>query len=312
MMKFHFLAKTCLIALLFNGSAHAQFIQSNPYGQNSYQGYNQGQQYQTGGSSGITNLNNPITNHSAQGGSQSSGTFGSNVIPTPSYEDCNASANNLPSIAGTALNSLSGNNGLGSLAGNIPGGLTASSLNNLAMGSNNSNVASLVNPGQNSQSANGSTGLASQKNKNCPQTANTPGLMIGDVIFGKAVPVDGLVFKVNGKTVKLSGVDSPMKNDVCPNGYLNWKCGELVHNRLEVILENKPLRCTIQSVNTNEPVGVTCTMGLDNFSKTLLIYGLAYTTDPTDKQYMQQAKLDLRGMWAQGTPDKTVAFLTRH
>lgn len=304
-MKLNLLVKTCFVALLLNASAHAQTTQRNQYNGyvvNPYQQqglYNQGglPNTPTGGSNGITGLNNPVTNHPDQQNNQSQGgTFGARPIATPPIS--------LPTNS-------DGCNGLNSVATNTPGGLTASSLNNLAMGQDNSNVASLRTPGQPQQGFSTPTG-----NTNCPKTSingstvNTPGSMVGDVMFGQATSVDGLNFKLNGKLIKLSGVDAPMKNDMCPNGYLNWKCGELVHNRLEGLLENKPIRCVIQNVTANE-TGVICTLGLDSLSKTLLLQGLAYTTEPTQSEFMQQAKSDLRGMWSQGIPERTMASFSR-
>ena len=302
-MKVNLLAKTCLVALLFNISAHAQMTtqrgQYNGYVANPYQQqglYNQGgglgsNPYATGGSNGITGLNNPVTNHpEQQNGQQTNGTFGSRPVTAP---------------AGLPVNN-DGCSNLNSVTANTPGGLTATSLNNLAMSQDNANLASLRNPVQTQQSS---------VNPNCPRgslggsTMNTPGSMVGDVMFGQAQSVDGLIFKLNGKTVKLSGVDAPMKSDVCPNGYLNWKCGELVHNRIEGILD-KPIRCVIQNVTQNE-TGVICTLGLDSLSKTLLLQGLAYTTEPSQSEFMQQAKSDLRGMWSQGVPERTMASFSR-
>tara|TARA_B100000945_G_scaffold31953_1_gene21844 strand:- start:924 stop:1439 length:516 start_codon:yes stop_codon:yes gene_type:complete len=133
------------------------------------------------------------------------------------------------------------------------------------------------------------------------------------IIIGKAKVTDGDTIKINGKKIRLFGIDSPEKKQFCKKTFLSffvfnfkksYPCGEKSTQALSRKLKNKEVKCVLQENKDKykRNIGV-CFIGERDINSWLVKNGYAIAYVRYSKKYLldeQYAKENKLGIW-QGT-----------
>jgi endonuclease YncB( thermonuclease family) len=79
-------------------------------------------------------------------------------------------------------------------------------------------------------------------------------------IEGRAVAVSGDVLRINGKLIRLSGIDAPDRGQVCTRQTSNkkWRCGETAQASLDRLVRGKTVRCETAGTDDLERIKAKC------------------------------------------------------
>ncbi len=130
------------------------------------------------------------------------------------------------------------------------------------------------------------------------------------IIIGKAQVIDGDTIKINGKKIRLFGIDAPEKEQICKKVYLSffifnfqkdYKCGEKSTLALLKKLKDKEVKCVIEKNKDkyNRNIG-TCYINNQDINSWLVKNGYAIAYTRYSKKYVldeQYAKENKLGIW---------------
>lgn len=86
--------------------------------------------------------------------------------------------------------------------------------------------------------------------------------------------VDGDTLEINGKTVRLYGIDAPELGQFCLNGAKSYRCGYEAALILRKIAGSEPIDCQPTPVDPNDD-GQICSVGLVDLAEAMLLNGYA-------------------------------------
>ncbi len=69
------------------------------------------------------------------------------------------------------------------------------------------------------------------------------------IIIGKAQVIDGDTIKINGKKIRLFGIDAPEKNQICSKKSNSYNCGLTSKKFLKEIIKNEKIECTYKNLD---------------------------------------------------------------
>ena len=120
-------------------------------------------------------------------------------------------------------------------------------------------------------------------------------------IIGKAKVIDGDTIKINGKKIRLSGIDAPELKQQCSNESGLYSCGELSKSILDSIeLPGVNIRCTYLNKDKYGRILGTCFRGSIEINKWLVRSGAAVAYKKYSKKYLadeKYAKDKNNGIW---------------
>jgi len=111
--------------------------------------------------------------------------------------------------------------------------------------------------------------------------------------------IDGDTFEVNGKIVRLYGIDAPELGQFCFNGTKRYRCGYEAALTLTKLVGNGPVDCHPTPVDRDDD-GQICSVGLIDLSEAMLRRGYATTLPSSLTVYRRaesEAKLSKLGIW---------------
>jgi endonuclease YncB( thermonuclease family) len=115
---------------------------------------------------------------------------------------------------------------------------------------------------------------------------------------GKAIDGDSLM--VDGKEVRLHGIDAVEFNQTCKKGGQDWACGSEAYDRLSRLVTGKEVRCTeIGKDQYGRTLG-RCTVGGVDVNRTMVTTGYAVAFRRYSMEYIsaeESAKAGKRGIW---------------
>lgn len=121
-------------------------------------------------------------------------------------------------------------------------------------------------------------------------------------ISGKATVRDAGTLEIQGKTVRLHGIEAPKDDQVCLRDAKPWKCGEAARNALRQHVQGKTVTCEAVSAPDGSNQGANCSFDGENLNLLLVREGWAMdlpaqgSADYAAAQ--KEAKKARRGVWA--------------
>lgn len=115
--------------------------------------------------------------------------------------------------------------------------------------------------------------------------------------------IDGDTFELQGKTIRLNGIDAPEHGQNCGS----WTCGRAATEALAGLIEGQKLDCVTQSTDAYGRDIATCATGGKDVGATLVENGVAWAFRKYSDVYAQQeldAKARSLGIWS-GREDYT-------
>ncbi|PPC80534.1 MAG: succinoglycan biosynthesis protein [Hyphomicrobium sp.] len=127
------------------------------------------------------------------------------------------------------------------------------------------------------------------------------------IVTGKAAVVDGDTIDVGSIRIRLHGIDTPERGQLCPDriGGGTWRCGIRATEHLASIADSKNVSCTIRdrdiykrpvSVCTIDGKEINARMVRDGYAWAFVKYSKDYVADEAD------ARLARIGIWQSDQP----------
>lgn len=120
-------------------------------------------------------------------------------------------------------------------------------------------------------------------------------------ITGYALVVDGDTITIDGKGVRLYGVDTPETKQKCRTDGAQWPCGYEVAKILRRWLKTEEVRCSGDSYDIYGRLIAECFVDGYSINARLVYEGLALAYSKYSDKYLgeeKQARLAGRGLWA--------------
>ena len=117
---------------------------------------------------------------------------------------------------------------------------------------------------------------------------------------GSAIVIDGDTLEIQGKRIRLFGIDAPEATQLCYRGAESWACGEAAARELRGLIGTSDLTCTGHEIDQFGRLLAVCTVAGIDLGKLMVAQGWAmafrrYSDDyVVDQARAQAAKL---GMW---------------
>ena len=120
-------------------------------------------------------------------------------------------------------------------------------------------------------------------------------------ISGAALISDGDTITISGMKVRLSGIDTPERDQTCRKAGVTWKCGYEVTETLRGWLATKEVRCLGDTKDRYGRLIADCFVDGYNVNARLVSEGLALGYRKYSEKYVPQegrAKAANRDLWA--------------
>ena len=120
-------------------------------------------------------------------------------------------------------------------------------------------------------------------------------------LSGTALIVDGDTITISGNKIRLSGIDTPEKNQTCRKAGVTWRCGYEATETLRNWTYTKEVRCVGDTKDRYGRLIANCFVDGYNVNARLVHEGLALAYRKYSKQYVPEedkARAAKRGMWA--------------
>lgn len=120
-------------------------------------------------------------------------------------------------------------------------------------------------------------------------------------IYGVAVAADGDSLTVDGRRIRLFGIDAPEFGQVCRRDSEQWACGDESAERLSKLVTGREVRCVPVGTDQYERVLARCSAGAADVNRTMVALGYAVAFRRYSQDYVsaeESAKLAKRGLWS--------------
>ena len=120
-------------------------------------------------------------------------------------------------------------------------------------------------------------------------------------LSGTALVIDGGTITISGNKIRLSGIDTPEKNQTCRKASITWRCGYEASETLRNWTYTKEVRCIGDTKDRYGTLIANCFVDGYSVNARLVYEGLALAYRKYSKQYVPEedkARARKRGMWA--------------
>ena len=119
-------------------------------------------------------------------------------------------------------------------------------------------------------------------------------------LSGTALIVDGDTITISGNKIRLHGIDTPEKDQVCRDAGVIWKCGDEATEALREWTDTKEVRCVGEDKDKYGILIAECFVDGYSLNARLVSEGWALAYRRYSKKYIPQedeAKAAKKGMW---------------
>lgn len=122
------------------------------------------------------------------------------------------------------------------------------------------------------------------------------------VIKGRATVVNGDTLKMNGRRVRLFGIEAPDMDQLCASKTgASYNCGQVAARNLKKIISSSPLECKIKEQDAEGNVIAACSNGQYDLGVAMVASGWAVAYRKFSQVYVpyeNQAQAKKAGLWA--------------
>jgi endonuclease YncB( thermonuclease family) len=122
-----------------------------------------------------------------------------------------------------------------------------------------------------------------------------------ETLSGPAEVIDGDTLAVEGRKIRLFGIDAPELRQTCDRNGEAWACGEESARQLEELVASNPVECTGYEMDQYGRLVAVCRSGGFELNKTLVEQGWATAFRTYSDDYVvseTRAKMARRGIWS--------------
>ena len=120
-------------------------------------------------------------------------------------------------------------------------------------------------------------------------------------IVGVARVIDGDTLDLQGKRVRLYGIDAPEGRQSCTRDGQSWRCGQQATSALSNFIAGRLVRCEQRDIDQYGRIVAVCYAGDDNLNAKMVHEGWAMAYYHYTWRYVSDevsARLARRGIWA--------------
>ena len=135
-------------------------------------------------------------------------------------------------------------------------------------------------------------------------------LLRDERIAGNAFAVDGDTLAVDGRRVRLKGIDAPEMSQTCQRAGAAYRCGEEARAALRATIAGQAVSCLGRSRDRYERLLAVCTVEGRDIGADLVRRGLAVSFGSYEEEE-REARAARRGVWG-GPFESPQAWRRRH
>jgi endonuclease YncB( thermonuclease family) len=128
-------------------------------------------------------------------------------------------------------------------------------------------------------------------------------------VSGSATVIDGDTLEIDGRRIRLFGIDAPELSQTCDRGGETWACGSAAADELRSMIGSYPLSCEGSEVDIYGRLLAVCYIGGVDLNRTLVAEGWATAFRRYSDNYVAdetRARGSKRGLWSSSfTPPET-------
>ena len=128
--------------------------------------------------------------------------------------------------------------------------------------------------------------------------SSVPGEVVSSRIVDGSAIIDGDTLKVDGRSIRLYGIDAPELHQTCADG---WHAGEQARRALARLVSGRPLTCSRVATDRYGRTVATCRADGEDVAASLVRSGMAWAYGSFSWRYLPLewlAWLDKRGVHA--------------
>lgn len=133
------------------------------------------------------------------------------------------------------------------------------------------------------------------------------------VIEGRAVAVDGGTLRIDGKLVRLIGIEAPEIDQRC-GGASGARCGAAAQSALRDLVRSRPVRCEASGTGDGGGLLAICTLAGRDLAAELTAKGLVFAQQGLFARYgarEREARDAKLGLWRTANPERPQAYRDR-
>jgi endonuclease YncB( thermonuclease family) len=119
---------------------------------------------------------------------------------------------------------------------------------------------------------------------------------------GTARVIDGDTMEINGKRIRLWGIDAFESSQVCQQPAGNYACGRAATQTMEELVHNQHVRCVQKDIDRYKRVVAQCSVGVTDIGRALVLHGWAFDytrySGGAYRDVQDGAREASRGAWA--------------
>jgi endonuclease YncB( thermonuclease family) len=134
-----------------------------------------------------------------------------------------------------------------------------------------------------------------------------PGFFPMEAFVGQARAVDGDSLKLNGKSIRLFGIDAPELRQACHHpDDRDWPCGKLSHDALKQLVSRQTTECHPIKKDLYQRVLADCFVDGDNLAEMMVRDGWAFAYSQYSQDFVDEerrARKERIGIWQADKPE---------
>lgn len=118
---------------------------------------------------------------------------------------------------------------------------------------------------------------------------------------GRASVIDGDTIEIQGKRIRLTGIDAPESDQQCERNGQHYRCGQQAANALADRIRSWTVTCLQSGTDQYKRILADCFIGRDSLNKWMVQQGHAMAFRRYSTEYVgdeDQARTAKRGIWA--------------
>jgi endonuclease YncB( thermonuclease family) len=122
----------------------------------------------------------------------------------------------------------------------------------------------------------------------------------GETVAGLARVIDGDTINIDGRSIRLFGIDAPEADQTCILDGKRWACGTASTDELSGVIGDQPVECVGDESDTYGRLLAVCQAGRYNLNRTMVQYGWAVAFRRYSDAYVDdeiRAKGRNQGLW---------------
>jgi len=125
-------------------------------------------------------------------------------------------------------------------------------------------------------------------------------VIAGSHLSGPARVVDGDTIALGNRSIRISGIDAPERDQICQKGAVAVACGRQASSTLRAIIGTAPVQCAVIDIDRYGRPVATCFVKSHDIGAAIVVAGWAVAFTRYSDRYLPEqaaARAARRGLW---------------